>query len=265
MVSTNKLLLFILGTTNIIAMEQISVPVTNQASAQFDIFLGKKPAEILKSSRTFQQERDEAKSALEKIINPEIKKFIEENKQDKTAQAIGRSLELLATRIGFFIGNDAPILTQEPLKMGKSWDPVAGLFKVAAMQSYSSMNLLLSKEYFLNESEFLKEKLGEKGDLFNRAFKRSAELLGEDVKELSYILEGKFLSEEEAQKMTHGTDILGHYAAKAEMFEFIGQEIAKTKKTVFEDPEVLAVLEKHALEEQQKKNEAQPDDSCKVQ
>jgi len=200
------------------------------------IFFNKKqPSDVLKNNKTFEQERNEKFDALTKIVSPKVLTFIQGNPDDKTAQAMNRSLNLVASKMAFFIGENAPVLDQDISSQEPRGNPVLALFNRSAKASRDTIALLLDVNYFLDNETFLKEKFVEQAEMLHKAFLKSVEQLGMDLQEMVYIDEGRVITDAQAKEMTSGIDILGGFAAREEFFNGFKIKIKKTKAIDFVD------------------------------
>ena len=195
------------------------------------------PSHVLKNSKTFGQERDEQFDILTKMVSPKVITFIQNNPQNNTAQAMNRALNLVASRMAYFIGENAPILNQDPLSQNPEGNPVMALFGHSARASRDTIALLMPTDYFISNKEFLEKTLADKAEISFKAFSRSIEQLGTGPDEIVYIQEGRVISEEQAKQMTAGTDILGVFAAKEEFFRHFKDKIKGTNATEIIDEE----------------------------
>lgn len=230
MKKTLLLLSICLFASNIHAMNLVKDSDRQTPENEF-IFNKINPSQVLKNGKSFAKEREEQFDTLTKLLNPRALAFIRYSPHSLTGQGINRALNLVASKMAYFIGEDAPVLKQDPLSQNPGGNPVAALFNQSARVSRDTITLLLPMDYYINREEFLAKQLGEKAEISHTAFLRSVEQLGMSTEEIIYIEEGKILTQEEVRELTKGTDILGAFDSKASFFENFKTRIKKEKLT----------------------------------
>ncbi len=229
------LIMACLGTNSNHSMNLMKIPAhSGNPQLASLLFCRKAPSWVLKNQRSFGHERDEQFKLLEKIISPKVITFVRNNPIDTMAQSINRSLNLTASKMAYFIGENDHLLNQDLLSENSPHEnPLHTSLNVSARASRGAMALLLPMDYFLSRQEFVEKVLGDKTEQSLKAFERSIEQLGNCFDEIAYIDEGKVLSVHELQSMHQK----GLASNKEQFFHHFKRKIKKANITELVDEE----------------------------